>query len=168
MKRLWAPWRIRYITDQVRDNEPEGCFLCRAVEEGIGGDSLVIYQGDSALIVMNRYPYCSGHLMVAPAVHQGEIDEIAEEVAGEMWKLTCLAKRVLQEQLTPDGFNIGINQGRCGGAGVTDHLHWHVVPRWNGDHNFMPVLADTTVLPQALEELCEILVPAFAEAAAPQ
>jgi ATP adenylyltransferase len=160
MTNLWAPWRLQYVTDTA-PKEP-GCFFCNAF--AAGGDEkrhLLLARGERAFVLMNRYPYNNGHLMVAPVAHVGEVEAVDAVDAAEMWSLTVLAKNVLAESMRPDGFNVGINQGKCAGAGVLDHLHTHIVPRWEGDTNFMPVLADIKVMPQALEDAWEQLRPGF-------
>lgn len=150
MERLWAPWRLSYVT-QTGPKRP-GCFFCHAWQERDRREEhLALAHGRYAFVMMNRFPYNSGHLMVATARHIGEMEEVNADEAQELWHLMVLCKTILRDRLKPDGFNVGINQGGCAGAGVTDHLHIHIVPRWHGDTNFMPVLADTKVLPQALE-----------------
>lgn len=161
MNRIWAPWRIRYVAGDSHPDRVNTCFLCDALTLGTGVKSLVLAQGLHGFVIMNRYPYTCGHLMVCPKEHVGEIDQIGLDVATEMWSLLVFSKQILSRVLHPHGFNVGINQGRCSGAGLTDHLHWHIVPRWDGDHNFMPVLSDIQIIPQALEELFEVLFPGF-------
>ncbi|MCD6405554.1 MAG: HIT domain-containing protein [Planctomycetes bacterium] len=152
MKRLWAPWRMKYIEEIPKT---DGCFLCEAAEAGEAGDeNLVVWREDLALCVMNRYPYNNGHLLVAPCRHEGEIGSLCEEERAALFGGLVRAKDLLQKVMSPDGFNIGLNLGRVAGAGLESHLHFHVVPRWNGDTNFMPVLADTKVIPEALSDLC--------------
>ena len=144
----------------IRAPKEEGCFLCRILREGPGKDAenLVIRRGKTCLLLMNRYPYSSGHLMVAPLRHVGTLGELSQEERGELMDLACLGERLLQRTIHPQGFNMGINQGAAAGAGLKDHLHWHVVPRWEGDTNFMPVLGSVRVMPQALEEMHALLV----------
>jgi ATP adenylyltransferase len=158
-RQLWAPWRLTFV-----EKKPEpGCFFCRAwAERGRERESLLVARGELCLVMLNRYPYTSGHLLVAPVRHAGLAEEITAAEAAEMWRLAVLAKRLLGEAMSPAGFNLGINQGEAGGAGVRDHLHFHVVPRWLGDTSFMPVLAGVRVMPAALEATWERLRPAFA------
>lgn len=159
MPQLWAPWRMTYIgdVDKVKD---DGCFFCNAWNrQGSEKQTLLLGRGEKCLIMMNRYPYSCGHLMIAPARHFGYMEEATPEEGCELWRLTTLAKQALADAVSPHGFNIGINQGRVAGAGVLDHLHVHIVPRWSGDINFMPVFADVRVIPQALEETWEKLKP---------
>ncbi len=165
MQRLWAPWRLQYVTDQ--QPRKEGCFFCNAfAETGSEKENLLLYRGDKAFVMLNRFPYNGGHLMVAPARHYGNFEEAAADEITEIWRLTALAKAVLIKAMRAEGVNIGVNQGKCAGAGVKDHLHVHIVPRWEGDVNFMPVMADIKVMPQALEECYEVLYPVFQELAA--
>jgi len=142
-KPLWAPWRLEYI--QQADEAP-GCVFCEA------GDELVVHRGERAFVLLNKFPYASGHLMVAPVRHVGAFGELSPEEATEIHVLAQRALAALEGEYGPHGFNLGWNLGRVAGAGVVDHVHLHVVPRWNGDTNFMPVLADVRVLPEALAE----------------
>ena len=147
-KQLWAPWRLEYV--QQADEQP-GCIFCNAVN-GDDEHHLVVRRDDAALVILNKFPYSSGHLMVAPTRHTGELPELsAEEVLG-IHRLAASALRALAKTFRPDGYNLGWNIGRVAGAGVVDHVHLHVVPRWAGDTNFMPVLADVKVLPEHLAE----------------
>jgi ATP adenylyltransferase len=148
VKQLWAPWRLEYI--QSADDE-EGCVFCRA-RDGDDEESLVVHRGNRAFVVLNKYPYASGHLMVAPNRHEGEFGDLEDEEALEIHQLAASGLAALAETMRPQGFNLGWNLGRIAGAGVVDHVHMHVVPRWAGDTNFMPVLADVKVLPEALEQ----------------
>jgi ATP adenylyltransferase len=142
-KRLWAPWRLEYI--QQADEIP-GCIFCDADEQ------MVVHRGEQAVVLLNKFPYASGHLMVAPLRHAGELEELADEEALEIHRLASAGIQALRDAYRPDGFNLGWNLGRVAGAGIVDHVHLHVVPRWAGDTNFMPVLADVKVLPEALED----------------
>jgi ATP adenylyltransferase len=132
-------------------DEQEGCIFCRA-RDGADEESLVVRRGERAFVVLNRYPYASGHLMVAPNRHEGEFSELDAEEAAEIHRLAATGLGALTETMRPQGFNLGWNLGRIAGAGVVNHVHLHVVPRWAGDTNFMPVLADVKVLPEALED----------------
>lgn len=163
MQRLWAPWRMTYIGDIEKEKE-EGCFFCNGFK-GVGDEKkhLVLGRGNGAFIMMNRYPYTNAHLMIAPVRHVGSMEEVTDAEGAEIWRLTTIAKKVLGKTVGAHGFNVGINQGRVAGAGVLDHLHVHIVPRWDGDINFMPVFGDVRVIPQALEETWGLLEPAFRE-----
>ena len=159
-QQLWAPWRMEFI----RAPKEAECFLCRIVREGAEKDAenLVVCRGKKAFLVMNRYPYNGGHLMAAPYRHVGTLGELTPEEQVELMSLACEGERVLTAVMRPHGFNIGINQGSAAGAGLKDHLHLHIVPRWEGDTNFMPVLGGVRVMPAALENLRAELVAVLA------
>lgn len=144
---LWAPWRLDYVSTA---RYQEGCVFCLAASAP-AGESLVVHRGESAFVLLNRFPYSSGHLMIAPFRHLGDIAGLSDEEASEIHALTVRALGVLGAAYQPDGFNIGWNLGVSAGAGVVDHVHEHVVPRWQGDTNFMPVLADVRVVPEHLQ-----------------
>ena len=165
MDTLWAPWRMAYI-DRVTDSQPSAeCIFCRALEAG-DRESLVVHRAARSLVMLNRFPYNPGHLMVAPHSHGGDLAALdAAELADVVAQLQ-LATRVLQAELGCDGFNGGWNQGRVAGAGIDTHLHFHLVPRWSGDTNFMPVLAEVKVVPEHLDTTWEKLSGAFAAASA--
>ncbi len=156
---LWAPWRMDYIHSLADDGPDDGCFLCRYWSQPDGdADNHVVWRAERMFVVMNRFPYTNGHLLIAPSEHVGELTGLADDVLAEMTRVTRDAVRLLAETIHPQGFNIGINQGRCAGAGLPDHVHTHIVPRWSGDTNFMAVLGDIRVVPQALDALHEQLV----------
>ncbi len=156
-ERLWAPWRLAYIQSA---DEQTGCIFCRAA--GIGDEEgLVVHRGRRAFVLLNRYPYASGHLMVAPYRHVGELGELDGGEALEIHELASAAVGALAESMRPQGFNLGWNLGRIAGAGIVDHVHEHVVPRWAGDTNFMPVLADVKVMPEHLSETRRRLAAAW-------
>jgi ATP adenylyltransferase len=148
VERIWAPWRLEYI--QTADEQP-GCVFCRAAELD-DEEALVVHRGEAAFVLLNKYPYAGGHLMVAPYRHCGELGALGDAEALEMHRLVARAIEVLRAVMAPQGFNLGWNLGRIAGAGVVDHVHEHVVPRWAGDTNFMPVLADVKVMPEALSQ----------------
>lgn len=154
---LWAPWRIQYIRGE-KNNE---CFLCRIFAEENDRDNLLLFRGRTCAVVMNRYPYNSGHLMVAPYRHIAELDSLTPEENKETAELTALSVTVLREAMTPQGFNVGINLGEAAGAGLKDHLHQHIVPRWSGDTNFMPVLGGPRVIPDAIKATYDLLSKLF-------
>jgi ATP adenylyltransferase len=143
MKFLSAPWRWKFISGQAGDDE--GCVFCRALQED-DSSSLVCYRGKAFFVLLNKYPYSSGHLMVAPRAHLASPELLAAPDLCEMWELTQRAMVILRESFHPDGFNIGMNIGKAAGAGVKDHFHQHVVPRWQGDANFMATVGGTKVL----------------------
>lgn len=148
MRQLWAPWRLEYIKSA---GEESGCLFCEAAA-GDDEERLVITRGERAIALLNKFPYSSGHFMVAPVRHVGEFGELEEGEVLELHRLASAGMGALAETYAPQGYNVGWNLGRIAGAGVVDHVHLHVVPRWAGDTNFMPVLADTKVLPEHLEE----------------
>lgn len=154
MQRLWAPWRMEYI-EQVDDDE--GCFLCAAAESEDEREKLVLWRNDLCFSLLNRYPYNNGHLLISPYQHTGEMEELGTEQMAAQMEMLQKCRRILKEVMAPDGFNVGLNLGRSAGAGLVDHLHWHIVPRWGGDTNFMSVTGQTKVIPQSLEELWEQL-----------
>jgi ATP adenylyltransferase len=158
-RQLWAPWRLAYI-QQAEDQE--GCIFCRAAGGERDRESLVVHRGAHAFVLLNRFPYASGHLMVAPTRHTAELGELDEREAAEIHELTVRALDVLRAVYAPDAFNVGLNLGAVAGGSITGHLHQHVVPRWSGDTNFMPVLADIKVLPEHLEATRERLTQAWA------
>ena len=147
-EQLWAPWRLEYV--QTADEQP-GCVFCAALD-GDDEERLVVHRGGRAFVLLNRFPYASGHLMVAPVRHLGALADLDAEEAAEIHALTVDALAALDAVYGPDGYNLGWNLGRVAGAGVVDHVHQHVVPRWSGDTNFMPVLADVKVIPEHLAE----------------
>ena len=156
-KPLWAPWRLEYI--QQADEQP-GCVFCRAADVS-DEDGLVVRRGDHAFVLLNKFPYSSGHLMVAPFRHVGDFAELSTDEAAEIHTLAAAALGSLADVYAPEGFNLGWNLGRIAGAGVVDHVHQHVVPRWAGDTNFMPVLADVKVLPEHIAETRSRLAAAW-------
>ena len=153
MEHLWAPWRIRYI----RAPKDTGCFFCRKPQEADDASNHLLIRDRTCFALLNTYPYNAGHLMVAPYKHTGTLDDLAAAELADLMLLTRRCQQLLTRTLKPEGFNVGINFGRVAGAGVEDHLHIHIVPRWNGDTNFMPVLGDVRVIPQALDELYSLL-----------
>jgi ATP adenylyltransferase len=156
-KQLWAPWRLEYI--QQADEQP-GCVFCTAVN-GDDEELLVVRRGERALVLLNKFPYASGHLMVAPLRHVGEYAELSAQEAAEIHALTVAALAALRVAMSPEGFNVGWNLGEVAGGSISAHLHEHVVPRWGGDTNFMPVLADLKVMPEHLAETRRKLIAAW-------
>jgi ATP adenylyltransferase len=156
-KQLWAPWRLEYIRSA---DEQEGCVFCTAAAAS-DEDGLVVHRGERAFVLLNKFPYASGHLMVAPTRHTGEFGELEGDEAVEIHRLAAQGMGALAQVYEPQGYNLGWNLGRIAGAGVTDHVHLHLVPRWAGDTNFMPVLADVKVLPEHLVETRRKLAEAW-------
>lgn len=162
MERLFSPWRMAYLSGPKTGATPGSCFLCEAVASGDDAASLVVVRAEHALVMLNRYPYNSGHVMVVPRRHVGDIEMLERQERLGIMDLLAGTVLALKAEMAPDGCNVGMNLGRAAGAGAPDHLHVHVVPRWNGDTNFMPVLGDTLVLPEALETTREKLSARFA------
>ncbi|MEM0350201.1 MAG: HIT domain-containing protein [Archaeoglobaceae archaeon] len=156
MERIFAPWRIRYILAP----KPKECIFCNALKSD-EKDALVVYKGSKSFVIMNRNPYNPGHVMVCPNRHVPSLEDLDEEEMLEIMKLTILSMRAIKNCMNPDGFNVGVNIGKVAGAGIAEHLHIHVVPRWNGDTSFMPILADVQIIPEALEETYEKLKKSF-------
>ena len=154
MEHLWAPWRIRYILEA---KEP-GCFLCRNPQAADDAKNYILFRDRTCFAILNAYPYNAGHVLIAPYKHTAELDDLAETELADLLVLTRRCKQVLTRALKPDGFNIGMNLGRAAGAGVEDHMHLHIVPRWAGDTNFMTVADDLRVVPQALAEMYATLL----------
>jgi ATP adenylyltransferase len=156
MKKLWAPWRMAYIKEALNTEKgkEKECVLCEIgkASEDKDSENLVLARGKLVYVLLNRFPYCNGHLMVTPYKHTSELAELSDEALVELLRFTQRSIDTLRRTANPDGFNVGTNFGRVAGAGIEDHLHLHVVPRWSGDTNFMPVLADTKVVSQALAE----------------
>ncbi len=158
--RIWAPWRLAYVKDASKDIE-EACIFCAKPAEDDDAANLIVHRGERCFVILNLFPYTNGHLMVAPYDHVGRIQELPAETLAEMMSLAQTAMSRLEDVYEPHGYNVGFNQGRVAGAGVEHHIHLHVVPRWGGDTNFMPVIADTKVMPQTLEQSYEALRGAF-------
>ena len=155
---LWAPWRLEYVGSA---DEQEGCLFCDAARSGDDEASLVVHRAEHAIVLLNKFPYTSGHFMVAPLRHVGEFGELTDEEALELHRLASSGIGALAQTYEPQGYNLGWNLGRIAGAGVVDHVHLHVVPRWGGDTNFMPVLADVKVVPEHLIETRRRLADAW-------
>jgi ATP adenylyltransferase len=149
MERLWSPWRMEYI-ESARDDDKSGCIFCDKPKLGDDEKALILTRGEKAFVILNAFPYNPGHLMVAPFRHVGDFQELTGDELAEASELLQRSLGALKEVSHPDGFNVGLNLGRVAGAGVADHVHWHVVPRWDGDTNFMPVIGETKVLPELL------------------
>ena len=161
MQHLYAPWRMEYIGGP----EPTGCLFCRVREASPDQDAanLVVHRDPGALVMLNRFPYNSGHVMVAPRAHVGDLVDLDDDATLALMRLVRRSLRVLERALTPHGANVGVNIGRAAGAGIPDHVHVHIVPRWNGDTNFMPVVGEVKIVNEHLTRTREKLVAAFAE-----
>lgn len=157
MEHLWAPWRMQYI----KIAKEEGCILCLKPQENSDAANYILHRGRHNFVIMNCYPYNSGHLMIAPSRHVANLEDLTDEELCEHYKLVQRSIAILKDVFKPEGFNIGMNLGRIAGAGVDKHIHTHIVPRWEGDTNFMPVIADTDVVNEALAETYERLAGKF-------
>ena len=164
MKKLWAPWRIEYILHP----KPKGCIFCDKPNEKNDRDNLILFRGKFCFVIMNFYPYNNGHLMVVPYRHISELELSTKTEHSEMMKLLTDCSKILKNVLNAEGLNIGMNLGRVAGAGIDDHIHFHIVPRWNGDTNFMPVTGHTRVLSQGLYETWNLLYPQFNKKKSPK
>lgn len=149
MDQLWTPWRMKYLENEAH---PEECPFCLALNEADQDAMYLVFRGKKAFVILNRYPYTTGHLLVLPLEHQEKLSELDPDTRAEMMEMITHAIEVLQRVYQPDGFNVGLNMGGAAGAGIPRHLHWHVVPRWSGDTNYMTVAGGVRVLPELLED----------------
>jgi ATP adenylyltransferase len=154
MERIYAPWRMEY----VQGEKPNGCVFCKSADRC---DDYLLYEGKTAFVMLNKYPYTCGHLMIIPVRHIDKLEELTNEESSEIFVLLDRTLRVLKEAMHPEGFNIGMNIGKAAGAGVEQHLHVHIIPRWEGDANFMSVVNDVRVIPEDLSRTAAKLVPLF-------
>ncbi len=176
-EQLWAPWRLAYVSGEeaaaaraaprpvkLPPGADPACFICRAIADSNDRENLLVERGGQAVVILNRFPYNNGHLLVSPLVHKGRLDELDEHEASELHRLVGKYVGLIERLMNAEGFNVGLNLGRAAGAGVPGHLHWHIVPRWSGDTNFMPAIAGIRVLPQSLDALWEMLHEANSQA----
>ena len=161
---MWSPWRMSYVSAE-KGAGPDGaaCVFCDLPSRHDDARSYILYRGARAFVIMNLYPYNNGHLMVVPYAHVDALGALDEPTLTEMMTLAQRSQAVVGEAMRPQGFNLGINQGRAAGAGIAEHIHMHVLPRWAGDTNFMPTLGNVRVMPQHLDETYQLLLPGFAE-----
>ncbi|MBZ0156651.1 MAG: HIT domain-containing protein [Alphaproteobacteria bacterium] len=157
MRTIWAPWRMEYI---LSDKEKE-CIFCVKPEEGRDRENLILHRGGRTFIIMNKYPYTNGHLMVVPYLHVSTLEDLPDEDIADMGRMTKYAVECLRKAFHPEGFNVGINIGEAAGAGIEEHLHLHIVPRWAGDSNFMTVVGEVRVVPEHILETYDKLFPVF-------
>ncbi|OHB69106.1 MAG: hypothetical protein A2V70_05805 [Planctomycetes bacterium RBG_13_63_9] len=173
-EQIWAPWRLEYILGDKKSDKPDGpiellpgadpdCFLCLCAADPADRERLTVARGKHSVVVLNRYPYNNGHLLIAPMVHRARLDQLDDLTQSELARLITQMVGVLEKTLCAQGFNIGLNLGHTGGAGLPEHLHWHVVPRWDGDTNFMPSVAGVKVIPQSLDAVWEALTGELAK-----
>ena len=161
---LWAPWRLNYVTQPAKPRPTTGpdCFICRGLAEAKDRENLIVQRTPLSCVILNRFPYNNGHLLVAPLAHKARPDELTDDETLDLQRSLERMSVVMERRMTPDGFNVGLNLGKAAGAGLPGHLHWHLVPRWAGDSNFMPVVADTRVIVQSLDALYEMLTAELA------
>lgn len=157
MKVLWAPWRMEYILSEG----DEGCFICDLTKAEPSEENLLLYRNEHAVALMNKYPYNNGHILVAPVAHTADLSELTDLEYGATMELFRYSLKALENLMQPEGFNAGLNLGKTGGAGLEEHVHFHIVPRWHGDTNFMPVISDLRVIPEAIRETYKFLKPLF-------
>ncbi len=166
-KTLWTPWRMAYV--EKKEGRDKGCIFCVAEgeEKTFAKEELLLYREPLVAVLMNRFPYTNGHLLVAPTRHLADLTDLSEEENTAIMRLMQKSVTILRAHLAPDGFNIGLNLGETAGAGIAAHLHWHIVPRWDGDHNFMTVLAEVRTIPEHINNTFDRLLPDF-QAISPQ
>jgi len=157
MERIWAPWRIQYI----RQVDNPGCIFCEKPKEDKDAENGILYRGKLNFVIMNAYPYNPGHLMVVPYRHIGKLEDMTDDERSEHYQIVSRAVAVLRAETQTENYNIGMNLGRVAGAGIADHIHTHIVPRWNGDNNFMPVIGDTRVISDSMQDIYDRLKGKF-------
>ena len=162
MDRLFSPWRSKYIESfKTSSTKEEGCIFCSALRSNNDEETLLVHRGNEAFVIMNLYPYNSGHMMIVPNRHTADFSSLTQTESTECLRLLQTAEQALTEMSAPHGFNIGMNLGRAAGAGIDDHLHWHIVPRWNGDTNFMPTVADIKMVSEDMHKQWHVLSGLF-------
>ena len=160
MKVLWAPWRMDYI---LSNDKGEGCIFCPGDDRGQDEERLILYAGSLSMVMMNRFPYINGHLLVAPIRHIPDMEQLSDEENLDLMLMVRRSINILKKTMNPEGFNVGLNLGQVAGAGIKEHMHFHIVPRWNGDTNYMTVLGDVRVIPEHIMETYSKLLPYFKE-----
>ncbi len=158
MKVLWAPWRMEYI---LSDNKDKECIFCPGVDRGEDKGRLVLFVGSLTMVIMNKYPYINGHLLVAPKRHLSDMEDLSHDETLDLLLMVRRSMGILKKTMNPHGFNVGLNLGRVAGAGIEEHIHFHIVPRWNGDTNYMTVFGEVRVIPEHIQETYEKLKPHF-------
>jgi len=159
MEKLWAPWRINYVA--MPEQDKKGCIFCDKPAVNEDKKNLILYRGKHNFVLMNLFPYNNGHLLIAPYKHTNQLSELTSEEKLELMDLLVLCEKIISEKMSPHGFNIGMNLGQVAGAGVKDHLHFHIVPRWDGDTNFMPIIGEAKVVSEGLRQTWEKLRQGF-------
>jgi ATP adenylyltransferase len=162
MQYLWAPWRMEYILE-AEDHSSDGCIFCSLPRAQADRENLILRRGRRVFVILNKFPYNPGHLMVVPYTHTGELDDLVPDELTDLMIELRRAISCLRRGMNPAGYNVGLNLGRMAGAGIPGHVHYHVVPRWDGDHNFMPIIAETKVVPQHVLRTYDQLAPLFRE-----
>jgi ATP adenylyltransferase len=163
MDALWAPWRLSYVASARRPSDADPCFICQGLAENDDRRNFIALRTPRSVVVLNRFPYNNGHLLVAPLRHKGTLDELDPDELLDTLESVRRMVRILDGLMRPAGYNIGVNLGEAAGAGLPGHFHWHIVPRWHGDTNFMPVIADSKVIVQSLDKLYDLLRERLAE-----
>ena len=158
MKRIWSPWRMKYIQN---DKSTEDCPFCAALENHEPADHFMLHKGEKAFVILNRYPYTTGHLLILPVEHKDNMADLDSGTRGEIMDLINHALKVLDQIYHPEGYNVGLNMGEAAGAGIPKHLHWHIVPRWVGDTNYMTSVGEVRVLPETLEDTYKKIISAW-------
>ncbi|MFV1989294.1 MAG: HIT domain-containing protein [Acidimicrobiales bacterium] len=162
---MWAEWRLRYVSEVIGEQPPQNsgaCVLCAVLDPDLGELSYEIHRGEHCSVVLNRYPYTNGHVLVIPHSHVAQMDDLKTDEAAELWQFLRTATAVIRHAYDPGGINLGANLGSAAGAGIPDHLHFHILPRWRGDTNFMTSVADTRVMPESLPSSAQRLIEAWA------
>lgn len=160
---LWAPWRLAYVAQDPPPKPSDECFICRGLAENSDRRNLIVHRTSASVVLLNKFPYNNGHLLIAPRGHKARLDDLDSSELMEIMDSVRRMVRILEKRLKAEGFNIGLNLGKSAGAGLPGHLHWHIVPRWNGDTNFMPVVGDVKVISQSLEALYDLLLDELAQ-----
>jgi ATP adenylyltransferase len=163
MDHLWAPWRLAYVAAAKPPAADDPCFICRGLQDNHDREHLIVKRTSRSVVMLNRFPYNNGHLLVAPQAHLGRLVDLSPPDHLDLMDTVTQMVELLTAVMKPEGFNIGLNLGRSAGAGLPGHLHWHIVPRWDGDTNFMPILADVKVIVQSLDALYDLLTQAMAK-----
>lgn len=163
MDQLWAPWRMAYIREAKAGAADNSCIFCEKPEQQRDEENLIVYRSGLCFVMLNKFPYNNGHLMIIPYVHEADLTKLPDDILLDLQHVVNMSIRAVKKTMDPHGLNIGLNLGQTAGAGIADHLHYHLVPRWNGDTNFMPVISGTKVISEALADTWQILQKVFKE-----